>query len=599
VSALHRVKFNRGISRVLIAILVAVIVIVAGIVAALLTLSPPSPQATTTPLSPSPRPTTIAPTPTQVVTTPPVIQTPIQVERILRVSFANVPYLDPAVGSDEASTVYLLNVYDTLVYPLPNGSVVPNLAISWNVSPDGLIWTFTLRQGVKFHSGRELTAYDVDFSLRRLITIGEGYAYLLAPYVDLDKTKVLDKYTIQIALKQPYALFLQALVRLYIVDSELVKAHIKRPGPYGDMGDYGRDWLMSGERDAGSGPYMLTKYVRGESVTLTRFKDYWGQIAPNAPDTVIMLGTTEPTTIRTLMARRELEISDQWQPLENYEAMSKIRGIEIAKIPTAYEFYLMIHTKKPPTDDIHVRKALSYAFDYDTAIKDINPFERRACAPVPSVLVGYNKDLGCITRNLTLAKEELKKSKYYGQFDKYPIEFWWVAEVPWEERVALLFKQNAEELGLKVNVVKKPWLSVVEALSKPETSPNIVSIFVASDFLEAGGMLANRYHSKVAGTWQQNEWLLNSTIDKMIEDALSTLDFQLRIKKYYEIQRIIFEMYPSIYLYEHTILRAYQAYYVDFPAAKGQVVPLLGYDLEFRWIQVYPEKRQELLRAGG
>jgi peptide/nickel transport system substrate-binding protein len=259
----------------------------------------------------------------------------------------------------------------------------------------------------------------------------------------------------------------------------------------------------------------------------------------------------------------------------------------------------MIHTRKPPTDDIHVRKALSYVFDYDTAIKDINPYERRACGPVPSTLIGYDKELGCITRNVTLAMEELKKSKYYGQLDKYPIEFWWIAEVPWEERVALLFKQNAEAIGLKVNVVKKPWLSVVEALSKPETSPNIVSIFVASDFLEAGGMLVNRYHSKVAGTWQQNEWLLNSTIDRMIEDALSTLDLQPRLEKYYEIQKIIFEMYPSIYLYEHTILRAYQAYYVDFPAARGNVAPLLGYDLEFRWIQVYPEKRQELLRAGG
>jgi len=583
---------RKGISRITMAVIIAVIIVIAGVIAALLYTIPPAQSPTQTVSPPPITPTTpLAP----AFTTP----VPTTFEKLLRVSFANVPYLDPAVGSDEASTVYLLNVYDTLVYPLPNGSIIPHLASKWDVSPDGLVWTFYLRQGVKFHSGRELTAYDVDFSLKRLITIGEGYAYLLAPYVDLNNTKVIDKYTIQIALKKPYALFLQALVRLYIVDSELVKAHIKKPGPYGEMGDYGKDWLMSGEKDAGSGPYMLVKYVRGESVTLARFKDYWGQVAPNAPDTVVMLGTTEPTTIRTLIARRELEISDQWQPLENYDAMSKIRGVEIAKIPTAYEFYLMIHTRKPPTDDIHVRKALSYVFDYDTAIKDINPYERRACGPVPSTLIGYNKELGCITRNVTLAMEELKKSKYYGQLDKYPIEFWWIAEVPWEERVALLFKQNAEEIGLKVNVVKKPWLSVVEALSKPETSPNIVSIFVASDFLEAGGMLANRYHSKVAGTWQQNEWLLNSTIDRMIEDALSTLDLQSRLEKYYEIQKIIFEMYPSIYLYEHTILRAYQAYYVDFPAARGNVAPLLGYDLEFRWIQVYPEKRQELLRAGG
>ena len=97
------------------------------------------------------------------------------VERLLRVSFANVPYLDPAVGSDEASTVYLVNVYDTLVYPLANGTLVPHVAERWDVSPDGLIWTFYLRKDVKFHSGRNLTAYDVDFSLRRLLVLNQDH----------------------------------------------------------------------------------------------------------------------------------------------------------------------------------------------------------------------------------------------------------------------------------------------------------------------------------------------------------------------------------------------------------------------------------------
>ncbi|HLI46708.1 MAG TPA: ABC transporter substrate-binding protein [Geobacterales bacterium] len=516
-----------------------------------------------------------------------------QQEKLLRVSFANVPYLDPAVGSDEASSVYLVNVYDTLVYPLPNNTLVPNVAQNWSVSSDGLTWTFNLRKGIKFHSGRELTANDVFFSLKRLITIGEGYAYLLKPFVDLNKTSVPNNYTIQIGLKKPFGPFLYALLRLYIVDSELVKQHIKS-GPYGEMGDYGRDWLMSGEKDAGSGPYMLSEYKRGESVTLIRFSNYWGQYATNAPDRVIMLGTTEPSTIKTLISQRQLEITDQWQPIENLEAMAKINGVELSKLSVPYEFYLMINNKKPPTDDIHVRKAMALAFNYTSAIQDINPYEKRAYGVVPSTLLGYWQPSQTINMNITAAIEELRRSKYWGHFDQYPIEYWWVAEVPWEERVALLFKQNMEAIGLTVEVVKKPWLSVVESLSNLETSPHIVSIFVAADYPEAGSMLANRYLSSVQGTWQQNEWLNDSHIDQLINGALSTLDLNARIQKYVEAQQYIFNLYPSIFVYEHVVVRAYQAYYVDFPAAKGNVPSILGYEFDFRWIQVFPDKKAQL-----
>jgi peptide/nickel transport system substrate-binding protein len=497
--------------------------------------------------------------------------------------------MDPAVGSDEASSVYFVNVYDTLVYPTKEGNVKPHVAERWDVSSDGLTWTFYLRKGVKFHSGRELKAEDVVFSLRRMVVIGEGYGYLFKPYVDLEKTKAVDDYTVQISLSKPFGPFLLTLLRLYIVDSQLVRQHIAE-GPYGDMGDYGKNWLMSGEADAGSGPYKLQEFKRGESVTLVKFDGYWGETAQNSPTKVIMYGFTEPTTIRTMMEKRELEVTDQWQPLENYEAMSKIPGVKIAQVPQAMVFYIMLHTRKPPTDDIHVRKAIALAFDYETAIKDIIPYEKRPSGPVPSIMPGADPSLKPIERNIQAAVEELKKSKYWGQLDKYPIEFWWIAEVPWEERVALLFKANMEEIGLKVNVVKVPWLSVVEGMTKMETTPNAVSIFVVAHYAEAGSILSSRYHSHSTGTWEQGEWLMNPEIDSLIEDALATVDYNKRMQKYYEVQRKIVELYPSLYVYEHVVLRAYQSPYVDYPAARGEIIPIAEYELDFRWFQVYPEK---------
>jgi peptide/nickel transport system substrate-binding protein len=561
-------RSRSGISKTVIASVVVVIVIAAVVLALLTTQTPPGTVVTTT----------TATTPTA----PPQ-------ERLLRVSFANVPYMDPAVGSDEASSVYFVNVYDTLVYPTKEGNVKPHVAERWDVSSDGLTWTFYLRKGVKFHSGRELKAEDVVFSLRRMVVIGEGYGYLFKPYVDLEKTKAVDDYTVQISLSKPFGPFLLTLLRLYIVDSQLVRQHIAE-GPYGDMGDYGKNWLMSGEADAGSGPYKLQEFKRGESVTLVKFDGYWGETAQNSPTKVIMYGFTEPTTIRTMMEKRELEVTDQWQPLENYEAMSKIPGVKIAQVPQAMVFYIMLHTRKPPTDDIHVRKAIALAFDYETAIKDIIPYEKRPSGPVPSIMPGADPSLKPIERNIQAAVEELKKSKYWGQLDKYPIEFWWIAEVPWEERVALLFKANMEEIGLKVNVVKVPWLSVVEGMTKMETTPNAVSIFVVAHYAEAGSILSSRYHSHSTGTWEQGEWLMNPEIDSLIEDALATVVYNKRMQKYYEVQRKIVELYPSLYVYEHVVLRAYQSAYVDYPAARGEIIPIAEYELDFRWFQVYPEK---------
>jgi peptide/nickel transport system substrate-binding protein len=83
---------------------------------------------------------------------------------------------------------------------------------------------------------------------------------------------------------------------------------------------------------------------------------------------------------------------------------------------------------------------------------------------------------------------------------------------------------------------------------------------------------------------------MNPEIDSLIEDALATVDYNKRMQKYYEVQRKIVELYPSLYVYEHVVLRAYQSPYVDYPAARGEIIPIAEYELDFRWFQVYPEK---------
>ncbi len=496
-------------------------------------------------------------------------------ETVLRITFSWPTYIDPAVGSDFSSSSALCNLYDTLVFPNTEGEVDPHVAERWEVSDDGLTWTFYLKEGVKFHNGSELTASDVAFSMNRMLEIGEGYAYVFLGTVE--SATALDDYTVQFELAKPSGIFLISLVRLYIADDEEVMANVVTPGPYGDNGDYGKEYLLT--HDAGSGPYMVKEFPLEEYLLMEKYDGWVGTFHPDAPDQVKYIATTEPATIRTLMSRQELEITDQWQPVEALEALDAIEGVDIAAFPSLTEFYYMVHTKKAPTDDLHFRRAMAYAFDYEAAVGLEWPGTKQSQGPVPALTAGHDPDVFVFHRDLDKAREELALSPYADELDQYPVVLHWITDVPAEEKWALLFQANMADIGIDVEVVGTPWTAVVEETADIETSPHIVTIYVSADFPEAGSLLKVRYHSDAAATWSQNEWLLDDELDQMIDDSLATVDQEERFAKYRELQNYIMDLCPSLFLYDQVQKHAYQSAYVDFPAARGEVIPLMGLNM--------------------
>ncbi|MBK8020651.1 MAG: ABC transporter substrate-binding protein [Chloroflexi bacterium] len=490
--------------------------------------------------------------------------------RNLRVTFSWPNYIDPAVGSDFASSTSLVNLYDSLVFPMGDGSVSQWLAESWTISDDGLTYTFTLRQGVMFHDGTELLASDVVYSFNRLKEIGEGYAYLLPAAT----VSAADDYTVSFTLEQPSGLFLPSLVRLYIVNEDLVRANTNADGLYGENGDYGKEWLLT--NDAGSGPYMVEEFPLAEYLQLTKFDGWWNaeNFKADAPTRARFIGTTETATVRSLMADAELEITDQWQTNEALTALDGLDGVDIKTFPTMTSFYFMMHNKLAPLDDVHCRRAVAYAFDYSQAVALEWPGTQQMVGPVPSTVGGHNPNATVYTRDLDKAREELAQCQYGADIASYPIDIVWVAEVPAEERFALLFQANMAEIGIPVNVVSNPWLSVVENASSQETSPHIVTIYVASDLAEAGLMLQQRYHSSTTGTWQQNEWLLDAEIDAAITDALNTADQEERFAKYSEIQATLADLSPSLFIYDQLQKHAVSSRVEWTPEANS---PVMGY----------------------
>ena len=479
---------------------------------------------------------------------------------VYRSTWAWPTRIDPAVGSDGSSQAAIPNLYNSLVRITPTGEVGPELAESWTVSNGGLTYTFVLREGVMSHSGNEITSEDVVYSMDRFLTIGEGLAYLFLPYIG--DTTAVDTYTVQIDLLKPFGPILTVMPNFYVLDMDAVMENVAE-GEYGELGDYGKEWLMT--HDAGSGPYMVQDFLLEEKLVMEKFEGYWGEemqveghmFIENSPDIVEMIGTTEPITVRTMMSRGELERTDSWQPIENLEEMEQIEGVEMVGEVGSSLLNLMMHTRKAPTDDVHFRRAIAYAFDYDTAVTDIFPYTTLVKGVENEVLPGYDPDIEPFRRDLDKAMAELEQSAYYDQLEDIELEIHWCAEVPAEERISLLFLDNMADLGINVKIVKEPWLSMIDTMADMDTSPNIVVVYNSVHFPEAGGDLM-RYHSESAPTWEQNEWLLDDALDQLIEDALGTVDQEERFQKYGEIQEYLYDQCPTVYVLQTTTLRCIQ-----------------------------------------
>lgn len=505
-------------------------------------------------------------------------------ESLLRVAFSWPTFFDPAVGNDFSSSSAIVNLYDALVYPLAEG-IIPNAAESWEVSTDNLTYTFQLRKGIKFHSGNEMTAEDVKFSMDRLLEIGEGYAYLYLGKID--HTDVIDEYTVSFVLKTPFGPFVSSLVRLYILEKAVVMANLK-DGFYGSFGDYGKGYLLS--NDAGSGPYMVKEVGLGEYILMEKFPGYWGEVLPNAPDVVKFMRSPDTIAVKTMMARRELEITTPWEPEEAYQEMAKIPGVEVVGWNSGFSEYMMLNNQKPPTDCIHFRRALNWMLDWEQVLTGIYPGWTQAAGPIAQNLPGFKEGLFQYYQDMDKAREELQKSKYADQLEGLKVTLGVDTTVPPREQFALMLQANAAEFGIDVEIIKMTWGKVQEVVGSIETTPNGMHINVAPHYPEAGSMLAAKYHSSSAGTWEQAEHLLSPVIDVLIDDALGTVDQDERFQKYGLLQEVLVELSPSMFLFDVLEKHAYQEAYVDWSALLDNPRPTMGYNYDCRYIEVYPDR---------
>jgi len=369
-----------------------------------------------------------------------------------------------------------------------------------------------------------------------------------------------------------------------------VIAHEVHPGTWGSNGDYGTAWLETA--DAGSGPFTVKTNSPEVVLDMTFYSKYWGYVAPDHATEYYIVAEPAATTEISMMDLGQLEISSSWLSDLQYESLNgtMVSGapIYIANIPEPNEYYYMLNTKIPPLDDVHVREALAYCLNYTGLIDSLYPLSTVSTSCVPASVGGY-LDCSPYYYNVTMAKYELSLSKYASNISDYPIDFDWINSVPIRELDAEYFASCAAAIGITVNVISEGWGKFETDVASLATCPGMANVEVDSDYTEAGSLLEARYSSASMGTWEQMEWLNDSTFDSMLETALGTTNQTQRYALYGQLQQYIMTLCPSMFIYDYTTIDAVQSY-VNWPMALNisQSVPSMGYNYDGRLIQIMP-----------
>lgn len=293
-------------------------------------------------------------------------------QRLVVATAVDIAHLDAPLTADIASSTVSAHIMETLFIMDAEGTIHPGLATSYEVSEDAMTWTFTLREGVRFHDGTAFDAEAVRFNVERLLDPGNAFAY--AFLLDrVDRVEVLDTHLVRFHLSTPFAPLLTHLT--------LSSTGIQSPTAVQTLGDGYRT------QPVGSGPFRFAEWVQGQHVDLVRFDDYWGD-AP-AIESVRFLFVPESSTRIALLMTGDAHVALPIPP-QDIPRLEAAPDIDVNISPSARTIILYFNHTREPFTDRRVRQALNHAVDKDAIVEFIlGGAARVSDAIISPGIVGY------------------------------------------------------------------------------------------------------------------------------------------------------------------------------------------------------------------
>ena len=456
---------------------------------------------------------------------------------------------DPEAVLNNTSGFIMSAVYDSLVRYKPGTvDVAPGLAESWDISSDGLTYTFHLRHGVTFSDGTPFNAQTYVKSLDRLFdktdpayiyNTGPVESYIGFTYDAVASYKALDDYTVQFTLKHPFAPFLTSLAMVWngVVSPD---AALK----------YGKDFRNN---PVGTGPFVFKEWVHNDHITLDANPNYWG--GKPKVDRVIFKVIPDAQTALLQMKQGQVQIladvSSQVIP-----AIKSDANLRLVTQPGLTVNGIALPTDTKPFDDPRVRQALNYAIDRDAINKSLyNDLAVSMTSPLPKAQWGYTPDLQPYTYNPDKAKQLLAAAGYPNGFKAELLAYNSARGYnPAGAQMAVAIQSYLKKIGVDVSIQQMEFGSFLSKVRSGDYHGMAMTGW-SGDNGDPDNFLYELFDSETIPVGDTSHYN-NAQVDSLLSQAQKETDHAKRVALYQQAQQIIWQDAPWLFLNNTLQVRA-------------------------------------------